>query len=64
MTTTPAPTPGRMSPLAVVLILTSALFIGILGFAYVETKKANPIFLDEHGKVKSSSTDQNAQHHQ
>lgn len=27
-----------------------ALFIGILIFAYVVTKQANPVLLDEHGR--------------
>ena len=40
----------KTPPLVIVLSLISALFIGILIFAYYETKRANPIFLDEHGK--------------
>lgn len=38
------------SPLGYFLIFISALFIGILIFCYIVTKRANPIFLDEHGK--------------
>ena len=33
--------------------LICALFIGILGFASRLTRQANPIMLDEHGKVVS-----------
>ena len=42
--------PSARSPLAYVLIFISALFIGILIFCYVVTKRSNPVFLDEHGK--------------
>ena len=38
------------SPLLYFLALIMALFIGILIFAYVVTKRTNPVFLDEHGK--------------
>lgn len=31
-----------------------ALFIGILVFAYRLTKRANPVMLDEHGKVEAT----------
>lgn len=41
----------RVPALIPVLALISALFIGILIFAYVETKKANPEMLDEQGRV-------------
>ena len=37
------------TPLAYFLIFISGLFIGILVFCYVVTKRAHPIFLDEHG---------------
>jgi len=46
---------GR-SPLAYFLIFISALFIGILIFCYIVTKRANPVFLDEHGKPTAQST--------
>ena len=39
------PIPALIPFLAVI----SAIFIGILIFTYVETKKANPQMLDEHG---------------
>ena len=43
------------SPLAYFLICISALFIGILIFCYIVTKRANPVFLDEHGKPTVNS---------
>jgi len=39
----------RLPPLIAVLAVISAIFIGILIFAYVQTKKANPQMLDEQG---------------
>ena len=41
----------RIPALIPVLALVSALFIGILIFAYVETKKANPEMLDDQGHI-------------
>lgn len=38
-----------------------SLFIGILIFCYVVTKRANPVFLDEHGKPVTQTTHQS--HH-
>lgn len=38
------------TPLLYLLAFIMALFIGILIFAYVVTKRTNPGFLDEHGK--------------
>lgn len=32
------------------LVLVMALFIGILIFVWVATKRANPVLLDEHGR--------------
>ncbi len=43
-------------PLIYFLWVIFALFIGILIFCYVVTKRANPILLDEHGKPVSSSS--------
>jgi hypothetical protein len=40
----------RVPVLIPFLAVVSAIFIGILIFAYVETKKANPQMLDENGK--------------
>ena len=34
------------------LALVMALFIGILAYVYMETKKANPVMLDEKGQVR------------
>ena len=49
------PGPGgemkRVPVLIPFLALVSAIFIGILIFAYVETKKANPQMLDEQGHI-------------
>ncbi len=42
--------------LAYFLVFVSALFIGILIFCYVVTKRANPIFLDEHGNPTVQSS--------
>jgi hypothetical protein len=39
----------RIPVLIPFLALVSAIFIGILIFAYIETKQANPQMLDEHG---------------
>jgi hypothetical protein len=41
----------RVPVLIPFLALVSAIFIGILIFAYVETKKANPEMLDEQGHI-------------
>ena len=41
----------RIPVLIPFLALVSAIFIGILIFAYVETKKANPEMLDEQGHI-------------
>jgi hypothetical protein len=41
----------RIPALIPFLALVSAIFIGILIFAYVETKKANPEMLDEQGHI-------------
>lgn len=46
--TTPAV--RKRAPLAYFLMFIFALFIGILIFCYVVTKRANPIFVDVHGK--------------
>ena len=37
------------------LVFISLVFIGILIYAYVETKKANPQMLDEHGRIERGS---------
>jgi len=47
----------KAAPLAYFLGAVFALFIVLLIFVYVVTKRTNPVFLDEHGKPVSSSTD-------
>ncbi len=48
--------PGKKrAPLIYFLWSISVLFIGILIFCYVVTKRANPILLDEHGKPVTSA---------
>lgn len=39
-------------PLVKVLGLTIVLFLGILVYAWVEAKQANPVLLDETGAVR------------
>jgi len=38
------------------LVLVMALFIGILIFVWVATKRANPVLLDEHGRPVAAVT--------
>ncbi len=45
----------RIPALIPFLALVSAIFIGILIYVYVETKRANPQMLDEHGRVMHGS---------
>ena len=40
----------RPAPLMYFLAFVFVLFIGILIFCYAVTKRANPVFLDSHGK--------------
>ena len=49
-TTIESPMRKQGSPLLYFLGLVMAIFIGILIFAYIVTKRTHPIFLDEHGK--------------
>jgi len=44
----------RVPVLIPFLALVSAIFIGILIYAYVQTKKANPQILDEQGRIVHS----------
>jgi hypothetical protein len=46
----------KTAPLIYFLWIVSVLFVGILIFCYVITKRANPILLDERGKPVTSST--------
>jgi hypothetical protein len=43
------PDPKQGSPLLYFLGVVMVIFIGILIFAYIVTKRTHPIFLDEHG---------------
>lgn len=52
----------KAAPLTYFLGVIFVMFIGILIFCYVVTKRANPIFLDEHGKVVTSSDHNHAGH--
>ncbi|MGA2116552.1 MAG: hypothetical protein ABSH56_17575 [Bryobacteraceae bacterium] len=45
----------RIPVLIPFLAVVSAIFIGILIWAYVETRKANPQMLDEHGRIERGS---------
>jgi hypothetical protein len=49
--------PEPKSPLFFPLFFTCVmlLFCGILVFSYVESKKANPIMLDEQGNLKEAA---------
>lgn len=47
---TPTASRKPRAPLTYLLGFVFLLFIGILVFAYVVTRQANPVFLDEHGK--------------
>jgi hypothetical protein len=48
----------RKKPAALAYFLGAVfvLFIAILIFCYVVTKRANPVFLDEHGKPAATSS--------
>jgi hypothetical protein len=52
----------KAAPLTYFLGVIFVMFIGILIFCYVVTKRANPVFLDEHGKVATSSDHNHAGH--
>jgi hypothetical protein len=47
--------PRQGSPLLYFLVFMSVIFIGILIFAYVVTKRTHPVYLDEHGKPVTSA---------
>ncbi len=51
------------SPLAYFLMFISCLFIGILIFAYMVTKRTHPIYVDEQGRpVNAQTADQPRDH--
>jgi hypothetical protein len=62
MSTLAITTDSRKKPAPLVYFLggVMALFIGILIFCYVVTKRTNPVFLDEHGKPTNASTQSHA----
>lgn len=47
----------KPAPLTYFLAVVFVLFIGILVFCYVVTKRTNPVFLDEHGKPVPASSE-------
>jgi len=47
----------KPAPLTYFLMFIFVLFIGILVFCYAVTKQTTLIYLDEHGKPVSSSSD-------
>jgi hypothetical protein len=47
--------PKKPAPLAYFLGVVFVLFIGILVFCYVVTRRTNPVFLDQHGKPVSAT---------
>jgi len=49
VTTAAGPVRKQGSPLVYFLGVVMAIFIGILIFAYIVTKRTHPIFLDERG---------------
>jgi len=60
-----APVAGRSrnqgSPLLYFLGFVFVLFIGILIFCYIVTRRANPVLLDAHGNPVTQSSD--SSHH-
>ncbi len=50
------PAGKQRAPLVYFLGFIFSLFIGILIFCYVVTKRTNPVFLDIHGKPVAESS--------
>ena len=51
------------SPLLYFLMFISCVFIGILIFAYMVTKRTHPIYVDEQGRpTNAQTTDQPVEH--
>jgi len=46
----------KPAPLVYFLGVVFVLFIGILVFCYMVTKRTNPVFLDEHGKPAGAAS--------
>ena len=55
--THPAIRQKQTSPLMYVLVLMSLMFIGILIFCYVVTKRTHPIYVDERGNPVNAESD-------
>jgi len=51
------PTRKQPAPLLYFLGFVFVLFIGILIFCYVITRRTNPVFLDQHGKPVAASSE-------
>jgi len=49
-------TPKRVAPLTVVLALVFVFFCCVLIYVYAQTKRINPVMLDEHGHPIKQST--------
>ena len=47
----------QSSPLMYFLGFVFVLFIGILIFCYVVTKRTNPVFLDQHGQPAATGSE-------
>ena len=50
-----------VAPLTVVLALIMSFFCAVLVFVYVETKRANPVMLDQQGRPLSQGAQQTHQ---
>jgi len=51
------PSRKQSPPLLYFLAFVFVLFVGILTFCYVVTKRTNPVFLDAHGKPVAESSE-------
>ena len=47
----------KPAPLTYFLVLVFVLFSGILIFCYAVTRRAHPIFVDQHGKPVASGSE-------
>ena len=52
---TARPRPKQGSPLLYFLGFVTVVFMGILVFAYIVTKRTHPVYLDEHGSPVNSA---------
>lgn len=60
---TPSQTQRRrtVAPLTVVLAVTMSFFCAVLIFVYVETRRANPVMLDQQGHPLNQGAQQTSQ---